>query len=117
VGELSAGGGVHVRREGVVELTAGGNVRLGEPRHVAHIPERGGVQVLPNDRLDQDYRADLAVQAKYRERRACLRAVLIPSFLAGIVLAATASLPARSYCHWPATARGARRRDSGDDRP
>jgi hypothetical protein len=73
----------------------GENVTLGGSAHFAHFPERDGVQILPNDQYYTDYRSELDVQDHYHERRAGLWAVVILSFLAGIVLLATAYMPIR----------------------
>lgn len=81
--------------EQTVGLEEGENVTLGGVSHFAHFPDDGGVQVLPTDEYWDAYQSELAVQDQYHERRAGVWAVVIMSFLAAIVLLATAYMPVR----------------------
>lgn len=78
-----------------IDVDEGENVSLQGVRHFAHFPEGGGVQVLPTDEFWDDYRADRALRDRYGERRAGVWAVLFMSFLAAVVLLATAYMPIR----------------------
>lgn len=77
------------------EVGEGENVTLGGSAHFGHFPSAGGVQILPNDEYYGDYQSELAVEDQYHERRAGLWAVVILSFLAGIVLLSAAYMPVR----------------------
>lgn len=77
------------------DVGEGENVTLGGTQHFAHFTAGGDVQILPNDEYYGDYQSELAVQDHYHERRAGIWAVVILSFLAGIVLLSAAYMPVR----------------------
>ena len=81
--------------EEAIDFDEGENVTLGGTQHFAHFPENGSVQLLPNDQYWDEYRADLATQDAYHERRAGIWAILYMSFLAAIILLAAAYMPVR----------------------
>lgn len=78
-----------------VGLEEGENVTLGGSQYFAHFPSGDSVQVLPTNEYWSDYQTELAAQDTYQERRAGIWAVVIMSFLAGIILLSAAYMPVR----------------------
>lgn len=78
-----------------VDIGEGENVTLGGSTYFAHFPSNSSVQVLSTNEYWSDYQGDLATQDTYQERRAGIWAVVIMSFLAGIILLSAAYMPVR----------------------
>lgn len=78
-----------------VGIDEGENATLGGSAYFAHFPSGDSVQVLPTDEYWSAYQSELAVQATYQERRAGIWAIVIMSFIAGIVLLSAAYMPVR----------------------
>jgi hypothetical protein len=93
-GELTYTNGTSGETE-TVGIDEGENVTLGGSTYFAHFPSGDGVQVLPTDEYWSAYQGELAVQDTYGERRAGIWAIVIMSFLAGIVLLSAAYMPVR----------------------
>jgi hypothetical protein len=78
------------------ELTEGGNVTLGTTQYFAHFTDEEHVQLVPTDQYWAAYQSELDYEDAWFERHAGLWAVVIASFMAAIILLASAYMPVRS---------------------